>query len=229
MADPVILTGLRLDGVPSYRRRNWQFARSRWEWQLGWPIFEGHYDDPGPFSLARASNRAAQLAGDWQVALYVGADFMLANGSQADAAVRVALATGQLTFAHDFLVHLSETETADLLARGPEETIVSAETRHLNTFSGSLAITHELWDRVGGFDERFLGWGYDDLAFWASCCAIGGGFQRVKGDAFHLHHPRTREENEGNPHHEENGVLGRRYLAAKGNRRAMLSILEERS
>lgn len=103
----------------------------------------------------------------------------------------------------------------------------SGEHRHPNTYSGALAVTRALWDVIGGFDNRFVDWGWDDLAFWAACCAIGGDYHRIAGDAFHLWHPRSRAENEENPFHNQNEVLGRRYLAAKDDQDGMLAILRE--
>lgn len=223
-----ILVGLRLG--EEYRNRNWAYARSRWEATLpDWPIFEGHYDDPGPFSLARASNRAAALAGYWEVALYVGADFLIKDVTQAYSAVEKARRTGQLIFAHNYQLMLSEIETIDLIGAGPTATPVSEQTQASNTFSGVLAIPRSLWDTVGGFDERFVDWGYDDLAFWSACSAMAGGFERVQGGLYHLWHPRSRAENEENPNFAANQVLGNRYLDAKFNKREMVKILAERA
>ena len=187
---------------------------------------EGHYDEE-PFSLARASNRAAKLAGDWQTAFYVGADFLLADPQQALEAVAVAERTGQLTFAHDVLVQLDEQETADLMAGDPAVLPRGAGIRHPNTFSGALAVPRALWDEAGGFDERFVDWGGDDISFWAACCALRGGFQRVAGDAFHLWHPRSRAENEENSSYPSNHALMCRYLDAKHSSEEMLRILRE--
>lgn len=233
MTSTPILVGLRLG--EHYRDRNWAFARRYWEETLGWPVVEGHYYDPGPFSLARASNRAAAGAGDWDVALYVGADFFLKYPRQAVVAVERARATRQLTFAHDVLVQLEDQETSHLIeAQGRVGSIAAVDghlnpsgIHHRNTFSGVLAVPRALWDEVGGFDERFVGWGYDDIALWCACSAIGGGFQRVPGMMFHLWHPRDRADNEESPEFPANQVLGNRYLAAKGNRAAMLEILAE--
>lgn len=236
MPDPPILVGLRL-GEP-YRDRNWGFSKRYWEETLGWTVVEGHYDDPGPFSLARASNRAAVLAGDWQVALYVGADFFLDDPDQARQAVHLAAATGKLTLAHNRLVQLEEDETERLVeaqqhvastrlvparAGGPLD---PRGHRHPDTFSGVLAIPRSQWDAVGGFDERFVGWGGDDISFWAACNALGG-YDRIPGTMYHLWHPRSRADNEESPEYPANDELMRRYLAAKGNRTAMLAILNE--
>lgn len=222
----VILVGLRLLDVPAYRIRNWEFAKRYWNVSgLGWPIVEGHYNDEGPFSLARASNRAAAAAGDWEIALYVGADFFLHHPQQAVKAVNLARRTGMLTFAHDTLIQLAEDETEQLVAGGA---LVARGERHPNTFSGVLAVPRALWDQVGGFDERFVGWGWDDIAFWSACWSLAGGFHRVPGLMYHLWHPRSRAENEDSPEHAVNMELGRRYLDVRGNREATLAILAER-
>jgi predicted glycosyltransferase involved in capsule biosynthesis len=96
-----------------------------------------------------------------------------------------------------------------------------------NTFSGVTAIPRGLWDAVGGYDERFVGWGWEDLSLWSACCALAG-YERVPGPIYHLWHPRSWEQNEGSPDHPRNQVLGERYLAAKHDREAMLAILAER-
>lgn len=236
MPDPPILVGLRLG--EEYRNRNWRFSRRFWEEVLGWPIVEGHYDDPGAFSLARASNRAAALAGDWEVALYVGADFFIDDPKQAYAAIQLAQETEKLVLAHDTLIQLDERETGMLMAAqtqyGSRALIPGGATGHLapggqrhpNTFSGVLAFTRSLWDLVGGFDARFVGWGYDDIAFWCACSALAG-YERVPGTIYHLWHPRTRADNEESPEFPRNQVLGNRYLAAKNDPAAMRGILAE--
>lgn len=220
----VILVGIRA-GDP-LRDRNWAYARHKWETNLAFPIFEGHHDD-GPYSMAIASNRAAALAGDWDVALYVGADFLLDDYRQGWMALDTAEHTSKLCFAHTQLTLLTEQESAEITAgrMAPRE---SVEKRHPNTFSGALAVPRVLWDAVGGFDERFIGWGYEDLSFWAACCAVGGGFHRVPGEMFHLYHDRTRAENEEQPFHSQNQVLGERYLAAKHSLPKTLEIIRER-
>jgi len=35
-----------------------------------------------------------------------------------------------------------------------------------NLLGGSLAITREAYDAIGGFDEAFIGWGGEDVEFW---------------------------------------------------------------
>lgn len=239
----VVLVGRRPDH--GHRDELWRWCERRWASILpDWPVHQGLHtaeDDRPEFCLSAASNRAARAATDWDVAVYVGADWFPGTAAQVRAAAELSLALGQLVFAHDRTVVLTEQATAITLEedfpggdwqlpeypRGGPRTDTSG-TVHPNTFSGVLTVPRDLWQRVGGFDERFVGWGYDDLAFWSACCAVGGGFQRVEGAAiYHLWHPRSREENEGQPHHSANQVLGERYLAAKWDASAMHAILRE--
>lgn len=224
---PVVLTGIGA-GQPE-RDRNWDFNRQRW-WELRWPVCAGHYHEPGPFSMAVASNRAVKLADaivpDWDVALYVGADFALLDLSRATTAVEVALASGELTIAHSETVMLDEEQTRHVVAGEP--LLRGLGPVFPNPFTGVSAFPRSLIEAVGGFDERFVGWGWEDQAFWASCWAIGGGFSRCDGTAFHLWHPTSRDEKEDSPTYAANEVLGRRYLAAKRNPDQTRRIIEER-
>ena len=53
---------------------------------------------------------------------------------------------------------------------------------------GLLVITHEAWDTVGGFDESFIGWGYEDSAMTMSLMRAGL-WERLPGECWHLWHP----------------------------------------
>ena len=238
----VILVGLRADG--GHRDRLWAYARERWQREPGWPIFEGeHEEHEGPFCLSVASNRASALAGDWKSAFYVGADWTLLDCAQAEQAVELAARRRQLVFAHDRAIILSEGATKLVLeghaVLGDYDAALSAvvpgllhetedgTTIHGHTFSGAFAVPRKLWDAVGGFDERFIGWGGDDLGFWSACCGLGRGFARIPGAVMRLWHPRSRADNEDQPPHAENEALMRRYLDAKASRVQMVALLRE--
>lgn len=230
----VLLVGLRLENAgwehpdsDGYRARNWAASKERWQRLLpDIPIYEGHHEEEGPFSLARASNRASALAGDWEMAVYVGADFLAGGEEQIRAAIVKSMRTGRLTLAHNTTVMLHELPSEDV--RQGAEPDHSMGDVYTNSFTGVLTVPRKLWDQVGGFDERFIGWGWDDQAFWASCWALAGRFDRVNGTIYHLWHPRVRVDNEENPYYQQNEILGRRYLEAKTNRREMMKIIAER-
>jgi hypothetical protein len=217
----VIIVGRRRDN--GHRDRLWDVCRQWWEKQLGWPIFEGHHDD-GPFCLSIAANRAARLAEPWTVALYIGADWLALTTAQVEAAAHEAERTGRMTFAHDTTVHLERPATMRFLAG--EELSLDEAPSATNTLSGVVAIPRAAWDAVGGYDERFVGWGGEDISFWCACCAVTG-YGRVPGTIVHLWHHRRRADNEEHPDYPANDELMRRYLANKNSRNEMLQILRE--
>lgn len=223
--NPVILVGRRSDG--GRRDLIWTFCKRFWTEHLEWPIYEGFHDE-GSFSLSAASNQAARLANiytpEWDVALYVGADFIVGDPRQAPWAADLALRKEQLVFAHNAQFRLS-LEGTDAALAGADYTQADMESGpHFNTFSGVLALPRDLWEEVGGFDERFESWGWEDLAFWASCSAMRRGFERIEGTLYHLWHERSEEVDD-----HANEPLGRRYLDAKTNRFLMTQILGERN
>jgi hypothetical protein len=225
MSDVVILVGRRSDG--GWRDEVWTYCKRFWIEETGLPIFEGFHDE-GPFSLAIASNQAARLAGDWECAVYVGADWLPLDVNQVWRAVGRAQ-SGQLTFAHDHAVVLGPEDTKAVVRDSAVlGGLLQYGERHRHTFSGVQAIPRALWDAVAGFDERFIGWGYEDLAFMAACGAMGGGLDRVEGDIVHLWHPRVRAQREEQPHHAANEALWLRYHGAMSSRRKMKAILAER-
>jgi hypothetical protein len=230
----VVAAARRSDGGGP-RDRSWDYARARWE-RIGWPVVEGHHDpaDGELFNLSAARNAAAAAAdeaiGRWDVLLVVDADVILERESQATNAALKAIATGRLTFAHDFRSELSEVGTAALLAGEQLEQAMarSVERRNPNSNSSALAVPRPLWDDVRGFDERFVGWGWEDLAFRASCSAAAGGYERVPGDVVHLWHPRSLETNEGQPAHGMNWQLGETYLALEHDTAGMRDLIARR-
>jgi len=55
--------------------------------------------------------------------------------------------------------------------------------------SGLSAVSAELWGRIGGFDERFDKWGFEDQAFHLACEVLGDGPPaRIPGIAIHWAH-----------------------------------------
>ena len=94
-------------------------------------------------------------------------------------------------------------------------------------FAGKLiVISRKNFEAVGGFDERFIGWGGEDDAFSHSVQTICGKLVNIKGELFHLWHAASSYET--NPHGQENGILLGRYERASGNKKKMIQIIKER-
>lgn len=191
----VILVPYRSDG--GRRDVLWKFTA---EWLARhhpeYPIYVGE-SPTGLFNRSAAINHAAELAGDWDVAVVCDSD-TLVSPSQFEDAVAQAHSTGRLTSALTQVIELSEKSTDKFLADPniDPSTLPSARTRksEILTQSSVIAVPRPLWDAIGGFDDKFTGWGCEDNAFWlaASIVAADGKTNgkplRIKGPAFHLWH-----------------------------------------
>jgi GT2 family glycosyltransferase len=66
-----------------------------------------------------------------------------------------------------FIFYLSETHSLRVFTRAASLTAQAPETIVQNLEAGgSVAITREEYERIGGFDEAFVGWGGEDNEFW---------------------------------------------------------------
>ena len=194
------------------------------------PIHEGHHDD-GPFNRSAAVNAAADAAGDWDLGLVIDADIFIRR-RQVLAALDTALSTGRPTWAHRRWRGINEHWTRRLVDDRYQHTFppeiddpaydmdVLVERTTPISWSCCIAIPRAAWDRLGGFDERFVGWGFEDMAFQSAVCGLLG-HERIEGDVYHLWHPRSEERIvEGQPAststvaHLTNARLGRRYMLA---------------
>ena len=54
--------------------------------------------------------------------------------------------------------------------------------------SSVVVVSRKQWDIIGGFDEQFRGWGFEDTAF-AAAAETFGGIIRMDGEVIHFWHP----------------------------------------
>jgi hypothetical protein len=95
-------------------------------------------------------------------------------------------------------------------------------------FAGKLfVISRENFEAVGGFDERFIGWGGEDDAFSHAARTICGKLINLEGKVFHLWHPASSYAT--NPNGKSNGKLLGRYERASGNKEKMKKLIDERN
>jgi hypothetical protein len=229
----VFLVPRRNDG--GHRDALWAWCRRRWETYFPEiPIIEGHHTD-GPFNRSAAINRAAREAGDWDLGIVIDSDIFI-RVSQLTQALKTAATTGKVTWAHRRWRGLHEDHTARVLGRfsrgkhrrtviftaevDNEDMDILVERTNPISWSCCVVIPRPVWDDLGGFDERFVGWGMEDMAFKSLVTCLYG-WERIPGDVYHLWHPRSEERivkgqpgSTAPPEYVVNMRLGRRYMVA---------------
>jgi predicted glycosyltransferase involved in capsule biosynthesis len=89
--------------------------------------------------------------------------------------------------------NLDQETTTKLLNLDPSWPILpddyTGKQRPLSGWGGINIVPKKHFDRVAGFDERFLGWGGEDDAFAFSVNYLCGFVERIDATIFHLWHP----------------------------------------
>lgn len=205
----------------SEREANWQRTRQQWE-ELGWPAYTGDHSGE-PFSRTRAINIAATQAKDADVLCIADVDFLFADPQTAVEAAEVAFRQCAHIVPYRTL-HVLGPESSQQVRDGVHPDRVEVLESVSLTWICATIISRELFDRVKGFDERFIGYGEEDLAFVASTGTMGTKL-RVNGIAYHLSHGEPQKDH---PLRQQNRDLCSRYRGADGDIAAMQAILDER-
>lgn len=91
--------------------------------------------------------------------------------------------------------------------------------------AGLMLVTREAWETVGGYDETFTGWGWEDWAVVTALETLVHGVTRTPGVCVHLEHGRSRtrlaEKNQME-------ALYQPYIDTHGDADAMRAVLRER-
>jgi hypothetical protein len=80
----------------------------------------------------------------------------------------------------------------------------------------------DVWQTVGGMDERFAGWGCEDVALEAAVHTLHGATWRCAQPAIHMWH-----NWQGKTADPANHPLWERYGQARGDMAAMTALLTE--
>jgi len=175
-------------GGDHIRERNWEWTRPHLE-ELGYEIVLG--DRPGPWARAAACNEAARQAGDWDIAVVADAD-TIPEPDAVKRAVGLVRTTPGAVRPHDRLWNLSKAQSVVAGQRGPEQVRLTPRAAQL-LGGGLLVVSRVAWEKVGGYDERFIGWGHEDSALHTTLLAEAQ-WDRISGQAWHLWHRRDRTD-----------------------------------
>lgn len=174
-------------------------------------------DVPGQFSRARVRNEAVRRAADGVVVL-CDAD-TIPEEQPLREAIAGAAADGRLHLPYTRYRALSPEGTLAVYARGTDPAHAPVTEDSMRPIGGVWVIRADAWWAAGGMDERFVGWGYEDDAFWAAAGCLLGEPVRHHGTITHLHHAPA--ANIRSPQYRANRLRYQQYARARRDPDAM--------
>jgi predicted glycosyltransferase involved in capsule biosynthesis len=178
-----------------YRRKHFDFLYDYYSKEFDVVIG----DNEGKFNRSAARNAGVDKS-ESEVAVLIDADNYI-EISQIKSAIKVAARKDCLVKPFSHFGYLTEEATnsfyvgknnfkpnTDSFINDPEK----------NFTGGAYVIKKSLWQKVGGMDEGFIGWGAEDDAFHILIKAKLGNAHYVDGFDYHLYHPAHRVASEFN-------------------------------
>lgn len=170
------------------RIRAWDHIRPLWEQADVQLCVADDGETYGPFSVAKAINRARREATGDMLALY-GADHLPPPPDKLDwIAERLNAHPWTAIYAS---VRIFDLEGTDLICRGADPaTCLDHTATTIAMCTGILAMRADVFDDIGGMDERFCGWGAEDSAFRLALRTLHPDGNDVgEGEVWSLWHP----------------------------------------
>lgn len=227
-APRVIILVPRREGFPD-RDALWGWVRNWWQEELPeLEIFEGH-SEQGQFNRSCAINRASGLADweqekRWDLAVVIDAD-VICDPTRVRQGIQMAIDSQRMVMPFTVRKDLSA-EGSKAIMTGYRGTWTPFVRRTYNNIVSCVNIVpRALWDAVGGYDENFNGWGFEDNAFMAACRTFMHGPElRIRGEVWHFYHATAAEGKQGTATHARNKLRADLYLKAQGNEEAITKL-----
>lgn len=186
-ADAVVCIPWRAmrDRVPAFAR-----VRRFWE-EAGFTIITADSDPALPFNLSQARNNAVRQAGT-DVVIVADAD-TIPDLKIIDRAIR-ATKHNHVIYPFDEYIYLGERPDVATVD------VETAETERIYTASvgGIMVLRRALYWDLGGHDEGFHRWGYEDTAFQLVAETLAG-IERFPGKVWAFGHHAERDMTHANP------------------------------
>ena len=174
-----------------------------------------------PFARSRARNDAfEQSTGD--LLLIADADTLF-DPRQIGEAMDLAASGDCWVLPYGSYYNLDQSTSRDIVLADPSTSTTKLglppeeyEHKIEDSPAGLLVMKREHFETVNGYDERFIGWGYEDSAFRHALNVLVGQARRLpEFDCYHLWHRRSEAENFGSPTIGHNRGLFRDYERAR--------------
>lgn len=157
----------------------------------------------------------------WDVALIIDAD-VLVDPRQAVRSVEVAYEQGVFTVGFTDRWNIGPRGTKKVMDGWVGNWKPHSRQVAMESVSSCVAVRRDLWDRVGGFDEQFIGWGWEDVAAVIHFQAASARpLTRIGGTLWHLHHLVSSGNNREEPTFQANRARGALYKANRWNPKAL--------
>ncbi len=168
-----------------------------------------------PFNRGAARNDAYKQA-EGSVIIVADADTIpTVYGVKTGIADAVAEKVWCIPYAEERYYNLKEDMTQRVLEAGVQTMIFephNGEYEHkITSWAGCLIVPRNAWEVVGGYDERFIGWGYEDNSQYLKLDALWGPHRRQDSYICHLWHPVTKENSFESPDIKHNRSLYQQY------------------
>lgn len=187
-----------------------------------WELHVGHTAEPWSKGAALADALART---DAQMIVLADADSFV-DPEPLEQAVSQAWDDGW-AMPHWMVHRLTEQATADVYAGAPPRRDRLVRGSYVGVKGGGIvAVRRDVYERVGGVDPRFEGWGGEDVSFARALIALHGKPARMGADLWHLWHPHPAPDLRGSEASEE---LVARYRDAANHPNAMRALIAERT
>jgi hypothetical protein len=218
----VILVPRREDN--GYRDKVWAWVKAWWQREVKLSIVEGHHTE-GLFNRSAALNAAYAKSPPCDVYLIIDAD-VICDPEQVAEAIELAHKEQRIYLAFSRRHNLNPRGTEKVMGGEQGSWRAWIGKTYNDMASSAIAIPRATWDLLGGFDEKFEGWGFEDSAFALAYETLTGHtIQKVPGELWHLWHPTAPEGKRGTPSYQANRARMEAYRAALGNKEATRGLL----
>jgi hypothetical protein len=231
------------------RERNWLWLEEYWQHVLPGAeiIVAPNYDRP--FCKSKAVNDAfRQSTGD--VIVILDADAYLPAKSILECAAMIRADRRLWFIPYRRMYRLTAPATASITAGGPArpptmwdpppvDLWVDEGGRSFGHWFGALVqlMPREAFEAANGMDERFEGWGGEDISLMRAVDTLYARHRNLNAPAFHLYHPTTRAYADGSPRRDKqwadqprkimNTAITTRYNEAFLDRAKMQDLVDE--
>jgi Glycosyltransferase like family 2 len=256
-----ILVPARIADQDVERRRSWDWLQKYWRSALpGAEIVIGSDPDAGevPFSKSVAVNDAASRA-HGEVLVIVDADVYIAAEAVLESAAEIRLAERRcrnlwfMPYRH--LYRLTKEASERFLRSDPSTPpvvpVTEMEITNIGKFDGTpfseighwygamiQIMSRKAFRTVGGWDQRFRGWGGEDHAAMVAMDTLYGPHKTLPGEILHLWHrvivPDSTHDPKGKKRlwlgqedSQNNDTLSGRYYYSNGNPHRMRKLVNE--